>query len=95
MPAMPEVPTYSEQGLKGYESGNYVALFAPTGVSAEFVARLNQAVGQAVRSADFSKKLAALGITASHSSPGELAAQVRDTDQSLAGMVKAADYKMP
>jgi tripartite-type tricarboxylate transporter receptor subunit TctC len=95
MPAMPEVPTYSEQGLKGYESGNYVALFAPAGVSAEFVARLNQAVGQATRSAEFGQKLAALGITASHSTPGELATQVRDTDRALAEMVKAADFRMP
>ncbi len=95
MERMPEVATYSEQGLKGYESGNFVALFAPAGTPADFVRKVNAAVGTVTRSADFAQRLATLGITPTHSSAEELGALVKDVDQSLAEMVKAADYKMP
>jgi tripartite-type tricarboxylate transporter receptor subunit TctC len=50
MERMPEVPTYSEQGMKGYESGNFVALFAPTGTPVDFVRRVNAAVGTVTKS---------------------------------------------
>ena len=95
MPAMPEVPTYSEQGMKGYDLGNFVALFAPAGTPGDLVRRVNDAVATVVKSPDFAQKLATLGITPSHRSPEALGAMVREVDQAHAAMIKAADYRMP
>jgi len=95
MPAYPDVPTYSEQGVKGYELGNFIGLFAPAGTAAEFVRRVNAAVATAVKSPDFAQKLATLGITPSHRTPEGLAALVHEVDQAHAAMVRAADYRMP
>lgn len=95
MPAMPDVPTYAEQGVKGYDLGNFVGLFAPAGTSAEFIRKINDAVATVVKSQDFGQKLATLGITPTHRSPEGLAAMLREVDQSHAAMIKAADYRMP
>ncbi|MEN9315000.1 MAG: hypothetical protein RIS35_1393 [Pseudomonadota bacterium] len=95
MPAMPDVPTYAEQGVKGYDLGNFVGLFAPAGTSADFIRKVNDAVAAVVKSPDFGHKLATLGITPTHRPPEGLAAMLREVDQSHAAMIKAADYRMP
>jgi tripartite-type tricarboxylate transporter receptor subunit TctC len=95
MPAMPDVPTYTEQGMKGYESGNFVALFAPTGTSADTIRQVNAAVATIVKSPDFVQKLTTLGITPAHSSAEALGTLVQQTNQSFAEMVRAAGYTMP
>jgi len=95
MPAMPEVPTYTEQGLKGYESGNFVALFAPAGTPSDIVGRYNAAVAEAVKSPDFVQKLGTLGITPAHSSAQALAGLLKEADAAFAEMVRAAGFRMP
>lgn len=95
MPAMPDVPTYTEQGLKGYESGNFVALFAPAGTPAELVDRYSAAVASAAKSPDFAQKLGTLGITPAHSSAQALAGLLKEADGAFAEMVKAAGFRMP
>jgi tripartite-type tricarboxylate transporter receptor subunit TctC len=95
MPAMPEVPTYTEQGLKGYESGNFVALFAPAGTPSRLVERYNAAVAAAATSPDFVHKLGTLGITPAHSSAQALAGLLQEADGAFAEMVKAAGFRMP
>ena len=95
MPAMPDVPTYAEQGVKGYDLGNFVGLFAPAGTPTDFVRKVDAAVAAVVKSPDFAQKLAVLGITPTHRSPEGLGAMLREVDQAHAAMIKAADYRMP
>jgi tripartite-type tricarboxylate transporter receptor subunit TctC len=40
-PALPQVPTIAEEGLRGYESNNWVGLFAPASTPADIVRKLN------------------------------------------------------
>lgn len=95
MERMPDLPTYSEQGMKGYESGNFVALFAPAGTSAETIRTMNAALATAVRSPDFAQKLLTIGVTPAHSTAEALGALLQEANHAFADMVKAADYKMP
>ena len=95
MPAMPEVPTYTEQGMKGYESGNFVALFAPAGTSPEVLRQVSGATATVAGSPEFAQRLGATGITPAFA-PGEaLAALMREANGAFAEMVKAAGYVMP
>ena len=50
---LPEVPTFDEAGLKGYESSNWFGLMAPVRVPKEVIARVN---------ADTNKVLASAGV---------------------------------
>jgi tripartite-type tricarboxylate transporter receptor subunit TctC len=95
MPAMPEVPTYSEQGMKGYESGNFVALFAPAGTSADALRQMSAAIATVAGSAEFAQKLRATGITPAFAPADALAALMSEANGAFAEMVKAAGYVMP
>ena len=95
MPAMPEVRTYTEQGMKGYESGNFVALFAPAGTPPEVLRQVSAATAAVAGSAEFAQKLGATGITPAFAPADTLAALMREANGAFAEMVKAAGYVMP
>jgi tripartite-type tricarboxylate transporter receptor subunit TctC len=95
MPAMPEVRTYTEQGMKGYESGNFVALFAPAGTPPEVLRQVSAATAAVAGSAEFASKLGATGITPAFAPADALAALMREANGAFAEMVKAAGYVMP
>jgi tripartite-type tricarboxylate transporter receptor subunit TctC len=46
MPQLPEVPTFQESGLPGYEAYTWHMIFAPAGTPAPIVRRLNQAANK-------------------------------------------------
>jgi tripartite-type tricarboxylate transporter receptor subunit TctC len=41
VPAVPEIPTISEQGLKGFETGSWFGMSVPTGTPREIVTKLH------------------------------------------------------
>ena len=47
--ALPQVPTLSEAGVKGYELYYWVAVYGPKGMSTDLVRRLNEVVVKAVQ----------------------------------------------
>jgi tripartite-type tricarboxylate transporter receptor subunit TctC len=49
-PAIPDVPTAAEAGLKGYEVSTWYALFAPKGTPPEIVAKMTAEVRKAMDS---------------------------------------------
>jgi tripartite-type tricarboxylate transporter receptor subunit TctC len=48
-PAMREVPTFDESGVKGYEATNWFGLFAPAKTPREIVGRLNTEIEKVIR----------------------------------------------
>ncbi len=48
---LPDVPTIEEAGVKGYDMGYWFAAYVPTGTPAPVVARLNELLHAAVKSA--------------------------------------------
>jgi len=90
---LPDVPTYAELGIKGYEEMIYTGLFAPAGLPADLVQRYSAALTKVVKSEVFADKLSAMGISAASSSPAELAARVAHTHKDWTVMVKNAGYK--
>jgi tripartite-type tricarboxylate transporter receptor subunit TctC len=92
---LPNVPTYVEQGLKGYGVSGFAAILAPAGTPRELVQRYNQVIGQVVKSPTFSAKVLELGVIPTTSTAEELATRIRETSSAFATMVERADYKMP
>ena len=60
-PALKDLPTLQESGLKGFEVTIWHGLYAPKGTPAEVVAKLNTALKAALKDADFVKKQEGLG----------------------------------
>ena len=60
-PALKDLPTLQESGLKGCEVTIWHGLYAPKGTPADVVAKINHALKVALKDPDFIKKQEALG----------------------------------
>jgi len=74
--ALPDVPTLEEQGIKGVESNNWYALFAPAKTPQAKIDELNAAVRKVLMSEPYRTRLVESGAEPRPSSPAELAAVV-------------------
>jgi tripartite-type tricarboxylate transporter receptor subunit TctC len=57
-PALPDTPTLGEQGIKSYPTYSWWGIYAPSGMPAAILERMNGELVKAVRSADVTRKLA-------------------------------------
>jgi tripartite-type tricarboxylate transporter receptor subunit TctC len=73
-PMLPEVPTIQEQGVEGYEFGNWHALFAPAGTPDAHVRTLHKFVVAVLRKPETREIVAKRGNELIAGSPEELAA---------------------
>jgi tripartite-type tricarboxylate transporter receptor subunit TctC len=75
-PALPDVPTLAEAGVKDAESGSWIALLAPAGTPAAIVARVGADLKEAVEAPEVKEKLIAQGAVPQASTPAELQALI-------------------
>jgi tripartite-type tricarboxylate transporter receptor subunit TctC len=80
-PALPNVPTAAEQGVKGLEAYTWNAIFLPRNAPADIVSRLNVAAVQALKTPAVRDRLQGLGA--------QIVADDRMTPQYLAQFVKS------
>jgi len=71
-PAIPDVPTLAEAGVRNAESGSWIALLAPAGTPAAVIEFVNKSIHDAVASPDVAEKLIAQGAVPQSSTPAEL-----------------------
>ena len=89
-PALPDVPTLDEVGLKGYEVTAWFGLAAPAGTPRETVMRLNQALNRTTQDAQVREALESRGATIVRHSPEDMFAFVRNEVEKWAPVVKRA-----
>ncbi|MDD2546442.1 MAG: tripartite tricarboxylate transporter substrate binding protein [Burkholderiaceae bacterium] len=78
-PALPEVPTFAEAGLNGFESNGWFGAFVPAGTPKPLVDKLSAEIRKIVASSEVSGRLSSMGLRPVGSTPEELAAvMVRD-----------------
>lgn len=92
-PALPEVPTIDESGLKGYEATTWFGLLAPIKVPKEIVTRLNVEFGRILASKDVSERFINEGIEPIGGTPESFGVFIRDEIAKYAKVVKAANLK--
>jgi len=72
--ALPEVPTFIEQGIAGFTGSTWAGILAPAGTPREVIKRVADEVAAIVRLDDVKAKLDAMGTIAVGSSPEAFAA---------------------
>ncbi len=92
-PALPDVPTIAEQGAPGYETTIWLGLFAPKNTPPAVLQRLQKEIGDAVNSADYREKLAAVDMQPRASTSQELAGYLKSDLAKWAKVVKDAGIK--
>jgi tripartite-type tricarboxylate transporter receptor subunit TctC len=75
-PAIPDVPTLAEAGVKDAESGSWIALVAPAGTPAAIVTKVGADIRDVVAQPDVREKLIAQGAVPQASTPAELQALI-------------------
>jgi len=76
-PGVPNVPTFSEAGVAGYDASFWYGLLAPRGTPDAFIARLNQDMRAALADKAIVQPLELQGLIAAPSSPQEFGALIR------------------
>lgn len=85
-PALPDVPTLAESGIRGAESGSWVALLAPAGTPQAIIDKIGADVKEILSVPDTRNQLVAQGATAQTSTPAQLQASI-DSDRARYGRV--------
>lgn len=89
-PALPDVPTLDESGLKGFNLGTWFGVLAPAGTPKEIVARLNSEMVKIIHSPDFKRRMDDIGAEPIGNTPQQMARQIKDDTERFAKLVKDA-----
>lgn len=92
-PSLPEVKTLEEQGIKGVDTNNWYALFAPAKTPPEVVAALNKAVHETLADPAVREKLLKAGTEPAPSTPQELGALQKRDAEKWARLIRAKNIK--
>lgn len=87
---LPDVPTIDEAGVKGYDMGYWFAAYVPAGTPPAAVARLNELLHNAVKSAPAKNFFDTAGSEAWTTTPDELARFQAAETQKWGKVIKAA-----
>ena len=76
-PALPDVPTVAEQGLKGYDSSSWHAILAPAKTAPPIIARLNKELVAILKMSETQEKLSSEGGDVMPTTPEEASAFIK------------------
>jgi len=92
--AAPEVPTFEEAGLRGYEAVGWFGAVAPAGTPKDIINRLNTEIRNALAAPDVKERALTAGAEPHATSPEEFAAYIREETKKWGEVVRAAGIKL-
>jgi tripartite-type tricarboxylate transporter receptor subunit TctC len=92
-PALPDLPSIHEAGVKGYENSSWSAVAAPAGTPTAIVGRLHKEFVEILRMPDIQKRHAEVGAEIIASTPEQFHAYLKSEVAKFGKLVKAAGIK--
>jgi tripartite-type tricarboxylate transporter receptor subunit TctC len=92
--ALPEVPTFAESGLPGFDVSSWVGIFAPAKTPPPVIERLQKELDAVLRTPFVRERYATLGIEPVGNSSEEFAGQVRADLARWEKVVKEANVRL-
>jgi tripartite-type tricarboxylate transporter receptor subunit TctC len=89
--AVPDLPTYAEAGLPGYDPKNWQGMVAPAGTPQAIVARLSGEIDRILQMPQIRTRLAGSGMEAFFTGPEKMAAQMQADYAESAKVIKTAN----
>jgi tripartite-type tricarboxylate transporter receptor subunit TctC len=90
---LPDVPTFTELGLSGFEDMPYYGIFAPAGTPKAFIDRFSDALAKVVAMPDVRDRLTAMGLTVGFMTQQQLATREHAYTQVWARLIKASGFQ--
>ncbi len=90
MPALAELPTIDEAGVKGYDNSSWSAVAAPAGTPKEIIAKLNSEMSAILKSPEIQEKSASVGAVIIGGTPEQFADYLKSEIAKFARVVKEA-----
>jgi tripartite-type tricarboxylate transporter receptor subunit TctC len=94
MPALPEVPTFKELGIEGFEIMNVTGLVGPAGMDPALVSRIRQATVKALENPAVKQLFENLGVQVQASTPEQFADFIRQDLERWGRVVKEANVQL-
>ena len=91
--SLPEVPTFIESGVAGFDVSSWVGILAPAQTPRPIVDKLNRELNAVLATPEIVEKLATLGIAATPETPDAFAVQIKADLAKYGKVVKAAGIK--
>jgi tripartite-type tricarboxylate transporter receptor subunit TctC len=91
--ALPDVPSFAELGLAGFEDAPYYGIFAPQGTPAAVINRFSEAVAKVIALPEVRERLSAMGLTVGYMTPQQLSSRERAYAQTWARIIKASGFQ--
>jgi tripartite-type tricarboxylate transporter receptor subunit TctC len=92
--ALPELPTVSESGLKGYESSQWYGLLAPAGTPAEVLNLLNSHVAKIMQAPEMKQRMTGEGLVAVGGTREAFAAHIRTEIDKWARVIRESGARV-
>ncbi len=90
----PQVPTFVEAGVPGYDVTSWFGVFAPSQTPPAIVNRLSDVIVQVLKDPAISARLSGQGYKVFGSTPGQLAAMTEADSRVWSALIKDADIKL-
>ncbi|NML17151.1 hypothetical protein HHL10_19435 [Azohydromonas sp. G-1-1-14] len=87
--SLPEVPTFAEPGIEDMVISNWFGVVAPKGTPPAVVAKLNQAINQALQAPDLARRITDPGNVIGAGTPEDFAALIASESQRWGQLIKA------
>ena len=92
-PAVPDVPTFDESGVKGYEASNWFGLMAPSKVSKAIISKVNADVNKALAMKDVREKFSRDGLITKGGTIETFDQFIRAETEKYANVIRKAGIK--
>ena len=90
---LPDVPTFDEAGLPGYEMPNFFGFGAPAGTPRTVVAKINRDTETLLKQPEIIQQLLNDGLTARGGTPEDFVQFIRERKMQLVRLIKAANIR--
>ena len=90
---LPEVPTFAELGLAGFEDLPYYGIFAPKGTPTATLERYSAALAKVIALPEVHERLTAMGLSVGHMTSEQLGQRERAYSASWARIIKAGGFQ--
>lgn len=91
--ALPDVPTFAELGLAGFEDVPYYAFFAPAGTPQPLLDEFGAALAKVIATPEVRDRLTSLGLAVGYMSQQQLAARERTYAQTWARIIRTSGFQ--